>query len=318
MKPSSSFRLQFGGDFLACNKTLATSFRKPSFRFCSVATSTPQQPVPSPTPHPAPPYSPTVSRPNLKPPNPLAPHSFHLISEAIHEGNLKHAEALYNAMGAPKTLSEYSVAINLHGKLRKVAEARELYDRMLKEGFQPDNYTFVAILGAYFKGGRQEEGFALFKELQQHGETVRNPLNCHVYNEVLFFYTSTSQYEAELTFFDAMVQHGPYPNLASFHILLRMIGHKQDAKAAKTLLAQMRAAKITPNLKIYTLLLSLFAKTAHYAEAKQLHQEMKAGGMDAELYREFFRLLFLCSILSVFIKFIFPVTIFSIFLTPRR
>ncbi|KAG9456116.1 hypothetical protein H6P81_000624 [Aristolochia fimbriata] len=79
-------------------------------------------------------------------------------------GSVEMAKEIFEGMNV-KDLVTWSVMIAGHGANGQAKEAADLFSRMVKDGFQPDNVTFTSLLSACSHAGLVKEGWDFFNQM---------------------------------------------------------------------------------------------------------------------------------------------------------
>ncbi|MCL7039558.1 hypothetical protein MKW94_022219 [Papaver nudicaule] len=88
-------------------------------------------------------------------------------------GSLGMAECLFKSI-VKKSQISWNAMISAFGMHGKCLEAIDLFNQMLKEGFQPDDITFTSILSACSHGGYVEEGWRIFQSMAEKHSVTPN------------------------------------------------------------------------------------------------------------------------------------------------
>ncbi|KAI3911195.1 hypothetical protein MKW92_026097 [Papaver armeniacum] len=88
-------------------------------------------------------------------------------------GSLDLAEYLFKSV-VKKSQISWNTMISAFGMHGKCLEELDLFNQMLKEGFQPDDITFTSILSACSHGGYVEEGWRIFQSMAEKHSITPN------------------------------------------------------------------------------------------------------------------------------------------------
>ncbi|RZC92953.1 hypothetical protein C5167_036195 [Papaver somniferum] len=88
-------------------------------------------------------------------------------------GGIDFAEYLFKSI-VKKSQISWNTMISAFGMHGKCLEALDLFNQMLKEGFQPDDITFTSILSACSHGGYVEEGWLIFQSMAEKHSVTPN------------------------------------------------------------------------------------------------------------------------------------------------
>ncbi|KAL6603806.1 hypothetical protein ACP70R_044167 [Stipagrostis hirtigluma subsp. patula] len=78
------------------------------------------------------------------------------------------------AAAPERNVTMWTALISGHGQHGRVAEALALFDRMARDGFRPNDVTFLAVLSACAHGGLVDEGLRRFSSMSsEYGLTPR-------------------------------------------------------------------------------------------------------------------------------------------------
>ncbi|GKD52339.1 pentatricopeptide repeat-containing protein [Tanacetum coccineum] len=89
-------------------------------------------------------------------------------------GYVGKAYHVFNNMRCRKTIVTWNTMIMVLGTNGEGVEALQLFERMSKEGFPPDNVSYLAVLCACNHVGMVDEGVKLFETMVKDGSVIPN------------------------------------------------------------------------------------------------------------------------------------------------
>ncbi|KAI3860475.1 hypothetical protein MKX03_013478 [Papaver bracteatum] len=186
-------------------------------------------------------------------------------------GGIDFAEHLFKSV-VKKSQISWNTMISAYGMHGKCLEALDLFNQMLKEGFQPDDITFTSILSACSHGGYVEEGWRIFQSIaEKHSITP----NTEHYNCAIDLLSRSGRLEEAY----GLVQHlPPRERTSALDALLsscRVYGNVEVGDIVGRELLDLDPN----NSATYILLANLYAEAGEWGAAARIREIAKAKSL---------------------------------------
>eukprot|EP01018_Ginkgo_biloba_P026381 Gb_16448 [translate_table: standard] len=198
-----------------------------------------------------------------------------LVSMYAMYGSMEYARLVFEKICKPN-VSLWNLMIRWYAKDGPCEEALALYYQMLREGIQPDNFTFPFVLKAC---GRLS---ALPKGEEIHDHIIRSGFESDVFvgNSLVAMYAKCGSMDCAREVFDKMLK----TDVVSWNTII--VGYIQNGYAheALTLFKQMQLADMTPNL---VTMVSAIQSCAHLGALKQgkwIHDYIISSGFESDVF----------------------------------
>ncbi|CAA7035078.1 unnamed protein product [Microthlaspi erraticum] len=155
-------------------------------------------------------------------------------------------------LGLRPTVAIYSAVISSLGKQRRVAEAEEMFAKMLDSGVQPDEMAYMIMINAYARNGRIHEANEL---VEQVVKLFVRP-SSFTYTVLISGFVKTGMMEKGCQYLDKMLEDGLSPNAVLYTSLIGHFLKKGDFKFSFTLFGLMGENEIKHDHVAYITLLS--------------------------------------------------------------
>lgn len=195
-----------------------------------------------------------------------------------HLGDAKTAKEIFHKMkrnfsrGSQPNLITCNILIDMYVRLEMHERVDSIFTYMLAEKIFPDTVTLTAMCAMYGKLEQPEKGDAILQVIQDCYILPDLPL----VNALVLMYCTCQQPERAVQVLREMVERYKVGlDVASYSILLDCHAKRREVEKAESLLAEMVAAGIEPDLKTYTILLTMYA-SCHGAESLRKAKDIYA------------------------------------------
>ncbi|OIW07275.1 hypothetical protein TanjilG_08390 [Lupinus angustifolius] len=240
----------------------------------------------------------------------------YLLKEFVNEGTYllankcyDFAMAIWNGCGTRLERGKLtSTMIGTLGRMRKVDDARRLFEFAKNEGYGNTVYSFSSMISALGRNGRFHEAVSLFWSMRNSGMEP----TLITYNSLIDAGAKAQvEFSRVVKFFDELVTKGIKPDRLTYNSLLSVCVPRGLWEVAQNLLAEMEqrgidrdvytyntyldtlckggqmdlagkvmteempARKIYPNVVTYSTMMDGYAKTGRLEDALYLYNEMK-------------------------------------------
>jgi pentatricopeptide repeat protein len=186
-------------------------------------------------------------------------------------GCIDAAFAVFNGMKAKKDLVSWNSMIHGFGIHGHGEKAIELFTRMLREGFEPDNYTFIGLLGACTHAGLVNEGRSYFYSMERAYGIV--PQISH-YGSMIDLLSRGGHLKEAFRLVRSMPVE---PNVKIFGTLLGACRMHNDLELARAVCEHMlKSVPLDPGN--FSLLSNIYARAGCWFDVANLRLQMKIKG----------------------------------------
>ncbi|CAH8370639.1 unnamed protein product [Eruca vesicaria subsp. sativa] len=191
-------------------------------------------------------------------------------------GSVKQAERVWMEMGnvsVKHDVVSYSCMMSCYSKGGNLNKVLRLFDRMKKEGIEPDRKVYNAMVHALAKGGFVKEAINLMK-------TMREEPNVVTYNSLIKPLCKAKKTEEAKKVFDEMLEKGIVPTIRTYHAFMRIL---RTGEEVFEMLGKMRKMGCEPNVDTYIMLIRKFCRWRDFDNVALLWDEMKEKGVGPDL-----------------------------------
>lgn len=113
----------------------------------------------------------------------------------------------------------YTGIIDAFGKARRYEEMERVWANMKAQGVKPDLSAFIAIIGAYGRGGLYKRMEARFHDLQEAAKEMRLAVpkaGTAAYNVIIDAYGKAKLIDRMESAFEAMQETGHQPDVITY------------------------------------------------------------------------------------------------------
>ncbi|KAK7268066.1 hypothetical protein RIF29_20751 [Crotalaria pallida] len=173
----------------------------------------------------------------------------------------------------------YSLIVHAKVKLGNLDSSWEMYQEMVKRGFQANSFVYTSFIGAYCREGRIEEANGLMQEMEErdlkpYGET---------FDHLIIGCANLERLEECLTVCEKMLRMGLIPSCLSFNKMVEKLGKKGEVEQANSMLTVLLDKGFLPNDITYSHLIEGYAKKDKIQEVLKLYYEMEYKSMSPGL-----------------------------------
>ena len=172
-----------------------------------------------------------------------------------------------------------TVLIEVLGKRGDIQRALDAYNEVKQyneqQGDQTSVQTYTVAMKAAADGGRFEEAFSIWKDMQNAGVKP----SAHAYATIISAYGSSKKWEKSIVMFDRMLSSGVKADVVSCTALLDALTSNGQWKRAEKVLSWMKLSGISPNVRSYSVMVSGYATSMQWHKAEALMAEMKSGSL---------------------------------------
>ncbi|XP_024373717.1 uncharacterized protein [Physcomitrium patens] len=185
----------------------------------------------------------------------------------------------------------YTRLIGFLGREGRVHNATLLFQEMLLEKCQADQYTYTALVNAYGKAKMFEEALAVFSHMKESNEPNCQP-NTVTCNALIDALVKGGLYDQAIqVFFDMRdgtngLEHGCEPNVITYNVLIDALCKEGLLDIGMKVLQYMRDGNtdqsVQPNSATYNTLINACGKGGLYEKAEELVDLMVEHGVQPD------------------------------------
>eukprot|EP01018_Ginkgo_biloba_P006326 Gb_17177 [translate_table: standard] len=190
-------------------------------------------------------------------------------------GSLVEARRVFDEM-PKRDVRSWTVMIAAYSKHGFAEEALALFHQMQLTGYQPNHFTFAAVLTACAKLASLEQGMEI------HEQIIRSkfPSDAFVENALVDMYAKCGNIEKARHVFDEMSQR----DVISWTSMIG--GYVQSGQSAEAikLFQQMQLAGMKPDSKTFVSVLPAYANLAALEQGIEIHKEIIRSGCQSDVF----------------------------------
>ncbi|CAK9215004.1 unnamed protein product [Sphagnum jensenii] len=184
----------------------------------------------------------------------------------------------------------YTRLIGFLGREGQVDQASLLFQEMLLEKCNVDQYTFTAMLNAYGKAHMFKEAISVFNHMKQSHEPEKKP-NTVTCNALINSLVKGGLYDLALkTFLDMQnatngLNQACKPNVITYNVLINALCKEGLVEVGVRVLHTMRSGgdnQVLPNVATYNTVIDACAKLGFYEKVEELMEEMVEHGIEPD------------------------------------
>jgi pentatricopeptide repeat protein len=157
-------------------------------------------------------------------------------------GNLEEAIKIFNSIRIPESsVPVWNSIISACGYHGRGKESLKLFEKMQKEGFQPDELTITCVLNACSHSGLVQEALDIFYKLESKFKIKPNIVHCSCIVDILCKAGQLEEAEAFIT--DYMKKQQIEPNTITWSTLLSASKAQMDSKRVTRIAQIIKALK---------------------------------------------------------------------------
>ncbi|KAG6625722.1 putative pentatricopeptide repeat-containing protein At1g68930 [Carya illinoinensis] len=186
-------------------------------------------------------------------------------------GSIRHSHRMFNDMKIKDEVS-WTALVSGFAQFGEAKETIDLFERMLAQGLEPDEVTFIGVLSACSRAGLVEKGHRYFElMINEHGIT---PLPDH-YACMIDLLSRAGRLEEAKDFINKMPFHPDAIGWATLLSSCRFYGNIEIGKWAAETLMELEPQ----NPASYILLANIYAALGKWKDVAQLRRGMREKGV---------------------------------------
>ncbi|KAL0399056.1 UNVERIFIED_CONTAM: Pentatricopeptide repeat-containing protein, mitochondrial [Sesamum radiatum] len=170
----------------------------------------------------------------------------------------------------------YSLVVFAKVKMGNLDAARQMYEEMLKRGFEENAFVCSLFVGAYSEESRIDEAIGLLEEMERLG---LKPLD-ETFNQLVKGCSLNGCLEDSLVFCKQMIMMGLLPSLSAINEMFEKLCENGKTKHADEMLTILLDKGFAPDENIFSSYFWLcFSKCGRLKEAEKYLEIMKARSL---------------------------------------
>lgn len=165
----------------------------------------------------------------------------------------------------------YSLTVHAKVRLGDLDSAWEMYQEMVKRGFQANSFVYTSFIGAYCGEGRIEEADHLMQEME---EKDLKPY-VETFDHLIIGCAILERLQECLSACEKMLRMGLIPSCLSFNKMVEKLCERGDVEQANAMLTVLLDKGFLPNDITYAHLIEGYAKKDEIQEVLKLYYEME-------------------------------------------
>ncbi|CAL1398117.1 unnamed protein product [Linum trigynum] len=166
----------------------------------------------------------------------------------------------------------FSLIVHAKVKLGDLSSANEVYEEMLKRGFDANSFCYTSFVEGYCHSGRVEDANNLLREMKSTG---LKPYS-QTFDHIILGCAKTGRVEESLEYCSEMMSMGHLPTLSVFNeMLAKVMEQPVHTNQANEILTSMMDKGFFPNEITYSRLMAAYAKDGKVEEVAKLYYEME-------------------------------------------
>ncbi|EOA19532.1 hypothetical protein CARUB_v10002473mg [Capsella rubella] len=180
-------------------------------------------------------------------------------------------------VGVKHDVVSYSCMMSCYSKGGSLNKVLRLFDRMKKEGIEPDRKVYNAVVHALAKASFVSEARNLMKTMEEEKGIKPNVVT---YNSIIKPLCKARKTEEAKQVFDEMLGKGLFPTIRTYHAFMRIL---RTGEEVFELLAKMRKMGCEPTVDTYIMLIRKLCRWRDFNNVLLLWDEMKEKGVGPDL-----------------------------------
>lgn len=205
-----------------------------------------------------------------------------LISTLCRSGNMAEAEALMHHVHRIGLTNSATFDAIIGGciNIGDVSTAFELFDEMVKSGYQPSIYTYGSLLKGLCKGGYLQEALNFFTKLRH----IPHATDIVTYNTMLSEMFVHGYFKLALRLIAEMVQTNMFPDSYTYSCLIAGLCRTGNVVPATLLLERgLQRGTISPNQFMYSSIISGLVKIGQGRAGIYFFDNMVSQGLNPDI-----------------------------------
>eukprot|EP01018_Ginkgo_biloba_P036812 Gb_09741 [translate_table: standard] len=189
-------------------------------------------------------------------------------------GSLLDARRLFDEM-PERDVMLWNAIITAYAKHRQDLEALAFFYQMLREGIEPDQFTFSSIVTACARLSAMERG------KQVHACIIKTSLQSHVFvgSALVDMYAKFGSIEDAFAVFDGIFER----NVVSWNAIIGGCMQCGNGEEALKLFCEMQQAGMTPDQFTFASVLRVCARQLALREGKRIHSRTIKSGFERDV-----------------------------------
>jgi pentatricopeptide repeat protein len=197
-------------------------------------------------------------------------------------GMLKYFDAM-TQRGLKPEIMAWNVVLDYCAKmdsLKRVPLAKDVLERMQKQGYVPNTVSYTSFALALIRSGDIDGLDTILERTREEG-TVRDTV---LLNTLLDGYASTLRWDKALQLLESWTAEGVVADQTSYAFVIRACVRARKAKEARQVERLMHRAGLQPNIRIYSMLMTVHGKLGDVRFCKALLTQMREEGIRPNSY----------------------------------
>ncbi|XP_065876681.1 pentatricopeptide repeat-containing protein At1g66345, mitochondrial isoform X2 [Euphorbia lathyris] len=197
-----------------------------------------------------------------------------LVFRVFEEGRIEDAMALLKGMLQKNMIHDtiaFSLTIYAKLKLENFEAAFDVYEEMLKRGFDANSFMHTSFIEASCNAGDIEKAKELFEEM---GNTGLKPYN-ESFNALIAGCADAGKVEESLSYCEKMIERGLVPSILTFNKMIAKLSETGKVKEANDITTCLIDKGFEPNEMTYVHLIAGFEKENQVEEVLKLYYELE-------------------------------------------
>ncbi|XP_027357086.1 pentatricopeptide repeat-containing protein At1g66345, mitochondrial [Abrus precatorius] len=173
----------------------------------------------------------------------------------------------------------YSLIVHAKVTLGSLDSAWELYEEMVRRGFQGNSFIYTSFIGAFCRDGRIEEAIGLMREMEERG---LRPYG-ETFEHVVVGCADSERLEECLSFFEKMLSVGVLPSCLAFNKMVEKLCERGNVEQANSMLTVLLDKGFLPNDVTYSCLMQGYARKDEVEDVLKLYYELEYRSMSPGL-----------------------------------
>ncbi|KAF4383554.1 hypothetical protein F8388_014054 [Cannabis sativa] len=177
------------------------------------------------------------------------------------------------------SVQSYNAVMNLLIEAGYFNQAHKVYMRMKDKGIEPDVYTYTIRIKSFCRTNRPHAALRLLNNMPSQGCEFNAVAYCTV---ISGFYEQDYRAEAYELFVN-MLSQGFCPNITTFNKLIHTLAKKGDVRESEKLFNKVYKRGVSPNLFTFNIFIQGLCKKGLLSEAVRLLDGVKREGLTPDV-----------------------------------
>ncbi|CAM6121530.1 unnamed protein product [Calypogeia fissa] len=205
------------------------------------------------------------------------------INNVISNLNWKTAQAFFNWLQSQDynlSIVAYNVLMGRYRAGKVWRNAEDFAHQMIRDGIQPDNYTYSTMISCALQCNFPKEALKWFDKMHADG-VVPDEVT---YSNMALVYSRLGMYEDAVELYERLRQTGWKPDKISFGTMVNVYARGGDYFKASAVIREMQGAGLQPEAVVYNTLIRYFSREGKTGQAKRVFQDMEKSGVKPTEY----------------------------------